>query len=103
MLHNECWMFEFITISDIILRSPDSYYWAFLYSETDVNDATYFFVHQLEVIEKAIQSLYNYIAKKTAELSESEPLLRDWGIIESSTTCTPRLNAVRHPGTSYTR
>jgi Fic family protein len=101
MLHNQCWMFEFISISDIILRSPKSYYLAFLYSETDASDATYFLVHQLEVIEKAIKSLYDYIAKKTAQLSESEALLRDWGSLNHRQLALLG-NALRHPGTSYT-
>jgi Fic family protein len=101
MLHNEFWLFEFISISNILLRSPKSYYLAFLYSETDENDATYFVVHQLNVIEKAIQSLYEYIAKKTAEFSESDHFLRNW-VSLNHRQVTLISNALRHPGTSYT-
>jgi Fic family protein len=101
MLHNEFWMLEFISISDILLRSPKSYYLAFLHSETDGNDATYFVVHQLNVIEKAIQSLHAYIAKKTAELSESERLLRNWASLNHR-QLTLISNALRHTDTSYT-
>ncbi|MBV9489225.1 MAG: Fic family protein [Verrucomicrobia bacterium] len=50
MLNNEYWLFEYISISDILLRSPRAYYLAFLYTETDSNDATYFINHHLEII-----------------------------------------------------
>jgi Fic family protein len=76
------------------------YYLAFLYSETDDNDATYFIVHQIEVIEKAIQSLHAYIAKKTSELSESDALLRNWAPGLNHRQLALISNAQRHPGSA---
>jgi len=102
MLHSGYWLFEFVSISDIILQSPKAYYLAFLYSETDENDASYFIVHQLEVIKKGIKSLYSYIARKTAETSETEKLLKDWALALNHRQFTLISHALRHPGTVYT-
>jgi Fic family protein len=41
VLHSGYWPFEFISISDVILKPPKRYYLAFLYTETEENDATY--------------------------------------------------------------
>jgi Fic family protein len=102
MLHSGYWLFEFVSISDIILQSPKAYYLAFLYSETDENDATYFIVHQLDVIKRGIKSLYSYIARKTAETNESEKLLRDWALALNHRQLALVSHALRHPETIYT-
>ena len=57
MLRHGYWLFEFISISEIILKAPVQYGEAFLYTETDQNDLTYFIIHQTEVIRKSMQSL----------------------------------------------
>jgi Fic family protein len=102
MLHSGYWLFEFISISEVILESSKGYYLAFLYSETDENDTTYFVVHQLNVIKKAIEGLHAYIARKSAELSESEQLLRDWSGSLNHRQFALISHALRHPGMSYT-
>jgi Fic family protein len=101
MLHSEYWLFEFISISEVILRSSKAYCLAFVYSETDDNDANYFVVHQLNVIKKAIEGLLAYIARKSAELSESERLLRDWSDLNHRQIAIVS-HALRHPGMIYT-
>jgi Fic family protein len=101
MLHSGYWLFEFISISDVILRSSKAYYLAFAYSETDENDATYFVVHQLNVIKKAIEGLHAYIARKSAERSESERLLRDWSDLNHRQIAIVS-HALRHPDMIYT-
>jgi Fic family protein len=50
---------------------------AFLYTETDGNDTTYFVVHQLDVIQKAKERLHTYIDRISAEVSETERLLQN--------------------------
>ena len=42
MLRHGYWLFEFVSISQIILKAPVKYGRAFLYTETDDNDLTYF-------------------------------------------------------------
>ena len=47
MLRNNYWLFEFISISQIIRKAPIKYGRAFLYTETDDNDLTYFILYHL--------------------------------------------------------
>lgn len=42
MLHQNYWLFEFISISSVINRARGKYELSFLYAETDDNDLTYF-------------------------------------------------------------
>lgn len=69
------WLCEYISISRILKRARGKYTRAFLYSETDDNDLTYFLLHQLGVVIRAIGDLHEYLAKKTSELRETELLL----------------------------
>ena len=76
MLRARYTLFEFISISQILLRAPVRYAKAFLHTETDENDLTYFILHQTEVIEEAVQALHDYVTRKTVELREAEHYLR---------------------------
>ena len=53
VLSQDFWMFEFLSISAVIRRSPTRYARSFLYTETDENDLTYFLLAQLQVIYTA--------------------------------------------------
>ena len=75
MANQKYWLMEFISISQMIKQSPAKYGRAYLYTETDENDLTYFIIHQLEVIRKAIAALHRHLEKKSAELFEIEKLL----------------------------
>jgi Fic family protein len=76
MLKQEYWTMEFISISRILKLAPARYTRAFLYTETDENDVTYFIVHQLEVIYRAIHDLLDYLEKKSREIKTVEQLIR---------------------------
>lgn len=80
MLNSGYWIFEFISISSILRNASSQYARAYLYTETDENDATYFVVHQLQVINMALQALERYLEKKTREIRQAENLLQgiDW-------------------------
>jgi Fic family protein len=99
------WLMEYVSISRLLKMAPAKYARAYLYSETDDNDTTYFIIHQLGVIKQAIQALHEYLARKTAEQRDAEALLRH----------APRLSeqmnhrqvallthALRHAGHGYT-
>jgi Fic family protein len=75
MARQQYWLIEFISISRIIKRSPAQYGRAYLYTETDDNDLTYFIIHQLEVIKKAIAALHDHLDKKAADLHAIEKRL----------------------------
>ena len=101
MLHSDYWLFEYISISDILKRAPAKYYRAFLHTETDGNDLTYFLLHQSDVIRKAINSLHDYIARKTKETRQNQGLLRDMQNLNHRQQALVG-HALRHPGTVYT-
>ena len=64
------WLLEFVSISRIINQAPVSYGKAFLYTETDSFDLTYFLNHQLKVIRESIDQLYAYMNEKMKEIEE---------------------------------
>lgn len=76
MLNSGYWLFEFISISSILHRASGQYARAYLYTETDSNDATYFLVHQLQVIHVALQALERYLERKTNEIRKVEKILK---------------------------
>ena len=67
MLKHNYWLFEYLSVSTAILSARVQYYRAFLYSEMDDNDATYFIVYNLRAIHKALEILNAYIERKQKE------------------------------------
>ena len=76
MLRSGYWLTEYLAVSAILRDAPAQYNRAFLLTETDSNDLTYFITYQLEVIERAITSLRRYLERKRAEVRELEGYLR---------------------------
>lgn len=70
------WLLEFVSISRVLKQAPAQYIRAYLFTETDDSDVTYFIVHQLATITKAIDELHAYLRRKAEELREAEALLR---------------------------
>lgn len=69
MLKSRYWLFEYMSISRVILKSRNQYYRSFLYSEIDAGDMTYFIVYHLRAISAAVKELKRYIERKQSELS----------------------------------
>ena len=77
MLRSGYWLTQYLTISSILRGAPTQYARSYLHVETDSGDVTYFVLHQLHVIERAIASLGDYLARKMDEQQQAERLLRD--------------------------
>ncbi len=101
MLAQHYWLAEFLTISSILRKAPSKYATAFMYSEQDDNDLTYFLLYHLGVIRRSILDLHDYLKRKMAEVRETESLLRAvQGLNHRQVALIS--HAVRHPGSTYT-
>jgi Fic family protein len=69
------WLAEFLSISRVIKQSPVAYGRAYLHTESDDNDLTYFLNHQLEVIRSAVDALHEYLARKVKGINDAEQRL----------------------------
>jgi len=69
------WLFEFMAISRIILRSKVRYGLSYLYTETDENDLTYFLDYNLDAIEEAFYDMESYISRKQEDQAEALKLI----------------------------
>jgi Fic family protein len=68
MLNKKYWMMEYLTISRIFIKAPAQYARAFLYTEMDDLDLTYFISFNIKVIIVAIKKLIEYIRNKQKEV-----------------------------------
>lgn len=78
MLKEQYWLFEYLSISRVILKAPSRYYKAFLYTETDDGDLTYFVIFHLQAIQKAVKAVQDYLKKKAKESRDARQLLRQY-------------------------
>ena len=67
MLRSGYWLAEYLTISEIIRGHPKQYGRAYLDTEIDENDLTYFIMYHLGVLERSLKAFHEYLARKTAE------------------------------------
>jgi len=75
MARHGYWLCEFISISRVIKRAPSRYSRAFLYTETDGNDLTYFLLNQLRTTLQAVEGLHEYLARKAAQLQATRQMI----------------------------
>ena len=101
MLHHDYWTFEFISISRQLVQAPARYARAFLHTETDGNDLTYFIVHQIGVILRALDDLDTWIEKKSEEIREVERILKDSASLNHRQLAL-LAHTLRHPDAGYT-
>ncbi len=100
MARHKYWMMEFVSISAIIRRAPVQYTRAYLYTETDDFDATYFLDYNLRVTTSAITKRHQYLARKSEEVRSVDELLGSSDLNHRQITLISR--AIKHPGTAYT-
>ncbi len=101
MLRSGYWLFEFVSISNIILRGPAKYERAFLETETDDNDLTYFLLYHARVLERAVEEMYAYSRRKMHEVRSISDGLRGMDGLNSRQRSLI-IDAVKCPGESIT-
>lgn len=75
MLSRGYWLFEFLSISEFILKGRAQYDRSFLYAETDDLDATYFVMFNLNTIIRSLKGLHEYLARKQRDAAETAKVL----------------------------
>ena len=83
LLRNNYWAFSYLPISRVIRNSPAQYRDAYIYTEQDDNDLTYFIDYNIRKIKQAKIEFEKYLKRKEkenqqmAEISHSEYALND--------------------------
>lgn len=67
LLRNNYWMFQYLSVSRVIKKSKVQYDNAYLYSEYDDNDLTYFIVYKLRAIVLSIKDFIEHYQRKLAK------------------------------------
>lgn len=96
------WLVEYLSISRILADAPARYGKAFLLTETDEGDTTYFLIYQLEVIARAVTELHDYLDRKVTQVRDVERLMRASTQGFNHRQLALLGHAIRRPGHSYT-
>ncbi|HSX06329.1 MAG TPA: Fic family protein [Candidatus Saccharimonadia bacterium] len=72
MLKNKYWGVSYLPISTIIKRAPKKYTYAYIYTEQDNLDLTYFFDYNIWKLKKSIDEFTDYIERAQKENKEIE-------------------------------
>lgn len=105
MLRSGFWMTEYLSISSILKQAPAQYTRAYLHTESDESDTTYFVSHQLDVLLKAVEGVHAYIARKQLAQQQAETLLKPGSKLARMLNHRQRallLNALRNPDKAFT-
>jgi Fic family protein len=94
------WLAEYLPISRFLRSAPAKYARAFMETEKDGGDTTYFLLHQLDVIERAIADLHVYLQRKIAEVRDVEKLLHGADGFNHRQLAL-LTDAIRNPDASY--
>lgn len=95
------WFAEYLPISRLIRQAPGRYNRAFLETESDGGDTTYFLLQQLDVIERAIEGFDAYVERKAVEQQGLKRLLHDVEGINGRQLVL-LTHALKHPDHAYT-
>jgi len=101
MLKRGYWLVEYLSISRIIKKAAAQYARAYLYSERDGCDLTYFIAYHLKLIEQAVHELKTYLRRKIQEAKEAKAYL----VADSNLNFRMSSflhHTITHPADSYT-
>jgi len=107
LLKSGYWLTEYLSISRLIVKSKKQYALAYLYSETDENDLTYFIHFKIKIMLSAYEDLKKYLQRKMEEkkqvanfqkidnINERQALILKWIFDEPEITFTVKEIQVR--------
>ncbi|WP_165777065.1 Fic family protein [Paremcibacter congregatus] len=76
LLKHDYWAFAYLPISEMIKKSPGQYSQAYVYSEQDDNDLTYFIDYNIRKIKQARDTFSQYIARKKKDKEVENQIVR---------------------------
>lgn len=94
-------IFEYLAISELIRKGFAKYPQAYIDTEQDGGDLTYFILYKLDIIEQSLDRFAQYIRKEEQKVRQSAALLK----VNKNLSLRQRLlleHALRHPTTNYT-
>ncbi|WP_425153835.1 Fic family protein [Candidatus Palauibacter sp.] len=100
MLSQGYWLCEYISISTLLRSQPAKYARAYLYTETDQNDLTYFVLYQLGIIRRAIEEVHVHLDRKMEEIRRVEALLRQ-AVVLNHRQLALLSHSLKHPNSRY--
>ena len=98
MMKNGYWLMPHASISEVVRRAPGQYKRAFLLTETDGNDITYFLLHQAKVVRKAFERLDKYVRNETCRVRDDENVWRQLAEVFNLRQVTFLRHAEKNPG-----
>lgn len=96
LLSKGYWLIEYISISKIILNSPSKYSRAYICTENDNNDLTYFVNFNLNVLQKALKGFRQYISIQISKKSDIYALQKISGINERQVEIIYKIQKAKH-------
>ncbi len=76
MLSQGYWLFEYMAVSKRIIRSRKNYDLAYLYTEYDEMDLTYFIKYNFEAIGDTLNDMIEYIMKQQEEQKKTKEIIQ---------------------------
>lgn len=101
MLRNGYWLTEFLPVSKQFKAAPAQYGRAFLLTESDGNDLTYFVLHHLRMLGRALDDFDAYVDRKVREMQQVEGSAALRGAFHRRQLAL-LAHAVANPGFEYT-
>lgn len=92
---------EFLSISGPIDRSPKAYYMAFAHTEADDGDLTYFVLHQLQMMQLALEDLVEQLKERAEHTRVLAQTVARFDELNHRQRALLQ-HALRHPLESYT-
>jgi len=103
MLKNGFKFFEYLSISKLLKEAPVKYGMAYLYTEIDESDLTYFLYYQADIILRSMDELFSYLDEKSKEFEEVVDLLENSKMADCLNFIQKNIvkKAMKNPGRTF--